>query len=451
MLSINPTQPSGATVTFMRPLPFHAIPASLHCNFELCRKYILLILSTFKAKQPSRHEVYAVSRNMDKMKTKYTDEHEHYLVDLYLKAGLASSQKQYVRKGDIWKELGFQNPDPASDIRGGGLLCLDNMLYFLQAHRHLAQNMIQKRSKGWDTYETFPWAPASINLTRLVAAEFGICGAGSGGQIRREHEIFPSKTSYHMLLETEGFSRIYVLAFVLLDKVWDEQQATYMQFNSVIETVRRELSEAIILATSLTELEQQIFNRVNYTPLLLYPEDDSSLPSQRYVSDSDTNNKDKVPSSKIIENNSKDSFFKQKVPESVFYASMEDLETFLCASPAKVSDTDDCHHHSSTKRVTNNNNNSDDDAGGVGGVLPPTAAAAARKRTPTSTTTTWTTHSFSAPITTRSPPDFLSGGDDDASASFSSSVKSSSTSSYLRQRSRHHSSSSFLSETPSYS
>lgn len=205
---------------------------------------------------------------MQKMKTSYTDEYEHYLVDLYVKAGLSSEKQQYVRKGDIWKVLGFQNHDPASDIRGGGILCLENMLFFFRVHRHAAQSMIKKRADGWDTFETFPWAPASINITRLVASEFSICGPG--GQTKsssssKTRGILP-KTSFHMLLENDGFSRIYVLAFLLLDKVWDEQGATYMQFNAVLESVRKELSEAIALTDELSELEQQIFERVHYIP-----------------------------------------------------------------------------------------------------------------------------------------------------------------------------------------
>ena len=339
----NPTQLTSAKEILVRPFSIHIIPASLQCNLEWCRKYILLLLSTFKAKEPTRHEAFAVNQSLQKMRTKYTDEHEHYLVELYVKSGLTTRQRQYVRQGDIWKELGFQNRNPASDIRGGGLLCLDNMLYFLQAHRHVAQSMIQNRAKGWETYETYPWAPASINLTRLVASEFGICGGGSGGQIKNERSPLPPKTSYHFLLETDGFSRIYVLAFFLLDKVWDEQHATYMQFNSVLEAVRRELSEAIILATSLSELEQQVFHRVNHVPSFRIPAaDDSPLSSQLGHSD------ENMTAEALMDTttkNTKGNFFSQKLPEEVFYASIEDLEKFLSASP-KISQDSSRHHHS---------------------------------------------------------------------------------------------------------
>mmetsp|Transcript_6163 Transcript_6163/g.10076 ORF Transcript_6163/g.10076 Transcript_6163/m.10076 type:complete len:308 (+) Transcript_6163:122-1045(+) len=241
-----------------------------NAQLEWCWRYFLLLISALKAREPTRHELAALHRCMSKMKTAYTDEYEHYLVDLYVKAGLASARQQYVRKGDIWKDLGFQNHDPASDIRGGGILCLENMLFFIHQHRHAAQSMIKKRATGWDTYETFPWAPASINITRLVAAEFFICGPGPAGSqamaSKKPKDSFPAKSSFHMLLEEDGFGRIYVLAFLLLDKFWDEKNATYMEFNSILDTVRSELSYAIALSATLPELEERIFRRVEYLP-----------------------------------------------------------------------------------------------------------------------------------------------------------------------------------------
>lgn len=241
-----------------------------NAHLEWCWRYILLLISTLKAREPTRLELAALQRCISKMRTPYTDEYEHYLVDLYVKAGLASTNQQYVRKGDIWKELGFQNHDPASDIRGGGILCLENMLFFMRQHRHAAQSMIKRRATGWETYQTFPWAPASINLTRLVAAEFFICGPGPAGSqatsSKKVKDEFPSKSSFHMLLEEDGFSRIYVLAFLLLDKLWDEKNATYMQFNSILDIVRSEMSYSIALSGTLPDLEERIFRRVEYLP-----------------------------------------------------------------------------------------------------------------------------------------------------------------------------------------
>ena len=282
-------------------------------NLEWCRKCILCLIATMRAKVPNRQECYYLSELKSKMRTAYSEEFEYYLVDLYVKSGVkaTSNNQEYVRKGHIWKELGFQNNDPASDIRGGGLLSLENMLFFLQSHRYVAQNMIRKRAKGWETYETFPWAPASINLTRLVATEFGICC--HGGQTTNQTEAYPPKPCYHLLLEQNGFSRIYVLAFLLLDKVWDECQATYLQFNSILENVRRELSEAMILASSLSELEEEIFNRVQYVPLRLQMIDSDVVGPEDDV---------------FIDQSKNNNFFTQDVPASIYYPSIEELENF---------------------------------------------------------------------------------------------------------------------------
>lgn len=307
----------------MLSLSAFATRMSLNCTVEWYRNCVLLFIANMKAKRPTQNEINVLSLYMTKMKTKYNNDSEHYLVELFVKSGLSASTSglEYTSTGKVWKELGFQNSDPTSDIRGGGLLCLDNMLYFLQEHRSIAHDMIRRRANGWDTYETFPWAPASINLTRLVAVEFGmITNSGRPGD-SVEATQFPAKSSYHMLLEVEGFSRIYVLAFLLLDKMWDEQKATYMQFNAVLEEVRRELSEAITLAPTLPQLEQVVFRRVNYFPI---PAEESSLQTPTTIFN------DEIAGMTSIAEEC--DFFKQAIPQ-VYYPCVEELEDFLCVEP----------------------------------------------------------------------------------------------------------------------
>ena len=40
------------------------------------------------------------------------------------------SDEPYVRRGRRWKDLGFQGEDPATDVRGGGLLAVQCLAHF---------------------------------------------------------------------------------------------------------------------------------------------------------------------------------------------------------------------------------------------------------------------------------------------------------------------------------
>ncbi len=58
-----------------------------------------------------------------------------------------------------WTEIGFQGKNPRTDFRGGGILSLYCLQYFVNAHgEHF--RMIRN-----DTSETFFFAISSINIT----------------------------------------------------------------------------------------------------------------------------------------------------------------------------------------------------------------------------------------------------------------------------------------------
>lgn len=42
-----------------------------------------------------------------------------------------------------------------------------------------------------------------------------------------------------------AFEEVYCVAYALLDKVWLEQKATYMQFNAVLKEVRSRMEAAL--------------------------------------------------------------------------------------------------------------------------------------------------------------------------------------------------------------
>ena len=73
--------------------------------------------------------------------------------------------RPFERVSEQWKELGFQNADPVSDLRGGGFIALEHLVRFVV------------RSRGTvvgDSSSSFPTAIASISVTAMLLRHFGL-------------------------------------------------------------------------------------------------------------------------------------------------------------------------------------------------------------------------------------------------------------------------------------
>ena len=74
------------------------------------------------------------------------------------------SQCQDMMKGECWRTIGFQNVNPRTDFRAGGLFALLNLYYFARYSRHAFDRI---RAESGDD---FFMAISSINLTsRLMS------------------------------------------------------------------------------------------------------------------------------------------------------------------------------------------------------------------------------------------------------------------------------------------
>jgi len=72
---------------------------------------------------------------------------------------LVSSPSPCSRKSEEWKKLGFQGLDPCTDFRGGGLLALQQLVYFAETRRELALQMLKEAS---DRLVAIPWRKENI-------------------------------------------------------------------------------------------------------------------------------------------------------------------------------------------------------------------------------------------------------------------------------------------------
>jgi hypothetical protein len=208
-------------------------------NFSQIFKSISYVTSLLLDCGPSDAELRVIASLQDKISTKFdVGVHEHYLKQLHSLCDIG----EYEVEGPSWKKIGFQRGGPTSDVRGGGILCLENLIYFLTTSSAIALDMCQSRSgrgiveiDGQLVGLAYPWAAASISMTRLVANELSITDKVRGTPVPLNK--MPAASAYHLLLEPNAFNRLYCLVFILFDHEFTQMQGTYLMFPAVLKHV----------------------------------------------------------------------------------------------------------------------------------------------------------------------------------------------------------------------
>ena len=71
--------------------------------------------------------------NKEKQKIKFIEENEeHQKILISYWNLLNDNKKPFERKSKVWSDFGFQGVDPITDLRGSGLLSLQNLHFFVQ-------------------------------------------------------------------------------------------------------------------------------------------------------------------------------------------------------------------------------------------------------------------------------------------------------------------------------
>ncbi len=221
---------------------------------------------------PDRKASDSIALLQTKLGTNYlAEEHEWLLRDIYKLGNLSErSGVDFENQSNGYKYLGFQREDPISDLRGGGILSLENIHFIMSAQNELAIAMIQKR-KNRDLGANFPWAAAGVNVTRMLATIFEVVQASGAGTVS-----YTKKTYWHMLQDENGFNRLYVCAFKLLDTIYDEEDADYMMFPNVVNKTKERLEEILKRMNSVEEVEAALLGMHSSLPGATPPSSRSS-------------------------------------------------------------------------------------------------------------------------------------------------------------------------------
>ncbi|CAO2835263.1 unnamed protein product [Amaranthus hypochondriacus] len=138
-----------------------------------------------------------------------------------------------------WKEMGWQGKDPSTDFRGGGFISLENLLFFARTFPKSFQDLLRKQEGDRALWE-YPFAVAGVNITFMLIQMLDLEAV--------KPRTLVGAIFLKFLAENESaFDLLYCITFKLLDHLWLEMHASYMDFNSVMKATRRQLEREMML------------------------------------------------------------------------------------------------------------------------------------------------------------------------------------------------------------
>ncbi|EQC37240.1 hypothetical protein SDRG_05465 [Saprolegnia diclina VS20] len=190
----------------------------------------------------------------------------------------------FVSNTDVrWQEIGFQRGGPPSDLRASGLLGLHCLMYFVRHHTKLATSIMNRIRHGVSegNLKNYPFAIACINVVATLVEFLGIGDAGShfDGCVSSAPKTFVafiandvekkgdatssnalSRASLHASLSqyqtwddltgdviNTVFEDMFCILFPILDRLFVEMGAGYMEFGQVLLAFRKRVT--VIFAT----------------------------------------------------------------------------------------------------------------------------------------------------------------------------------------------------------
>ncbi|XP_009603976.1 uncharacterized protein LOC107773628 [Nicotiana tabacum] len=137
-----------------------------------------------------------------------------------------------------WKEMGWQGKDPSTDFRGAGFISLENLLYFVRNFPKSFQDLLQKQEGDRALWE-YPFAVAGVNITFMLIQMLDL------EAIKPRNLV--GATFLKFLAENESaFDLLYCITFKLMDNQWLAMHASYMDFNTVMKSTRRQIERELL-------------------------------------------------------------------------------------------------------------------------------------------------------------------------------------------------------------
>ena len=143
-----------------------------------------------------------------------------------------------------WKNFGFQNNNPRSDFRGGGLLSLKQLAYFIKTNKDRIEGLSSDNS-------TFLFAVSSINITYFLIKYFHL---SNDLIFAKDKKIICSRVALKtfcsvLRVDKNILNKIHGLLLLDLYNTWEELRKkvaglTLMDFNLALNTVKERMVKA---------------------------------------------------------------------------------------------------------------------------------------------------------------------------------------------------------------
>ncbi|KAF1785153.1 Rho GTPase activation protein [Phytophthora cactorum] len=135
-----------------------------------------------------------------------------------------------------WKCSGFHTDNPLGGFRGGGVLALECLVFFLEEYPEKARAMMERNAVAGG--KRYPFPVASINVMRmmmhlLMLDEALMCAPSSFCTLRTPF--------WRVFDDPKAFFKLHAMAFMLLDLHWVHSGATQMGFQPVLDATRRQM------------------------------------------------------------------------------------------------------------------------------------------------------------------------------------------------------------------
>lgn len=180
-------------------------------------------------------------------------------------------------KHEGWKDMGWQGVDPATDFRSGGVLSLQNLVWFAKHRRETYERLLYKKTGTRSAWE-YPFAAAGVNVTFALVDVLELRGGtrafGAGvvlADARSETTRAPRTNAAVAFLDLldpgirsierdarsddarDGRSRVssvssadpdfafehlYATFWEVFDNEWLDKKASYMEFSSVMDSTK---------------------------------------------------------------------------------------------------------------------------------------------------------------------------------------------------------------------
>lgn len=170
-----------------------------------------------------------------------------------------------------WTRLGFQNEDPSTDFRAGGLLALQAMLHFAEnyptqyramltppAQRRAAigRALPKVRADGVSVLDepgdVLPFALTSINITRMLLNLLSLSRPSTLAVRGLGRVETMSCDARGEDVEREPFFELHDAAILAFDRCWQIRAARFVDFDPILTAVQRSLRTLLLKQTDTT-------------------------------------------------------------------------------------------------------------------------------------------------------------------------------------------------------